>query len=106
MRKVLDEGTTSPEIQQMKAYLKVVKEKLKKEEAKVKEQQEQVKIAEKNLENARKELHRRRIEAEKIEMHKEHWRKQTQKELERKETIEHDEVGTTMHQAHHRKKQK
>lgn len=104
LRKTLDEGTTSPEIQQMKAYLKVVKERLKREEDKVKKQQEQVKIAEKNLEEARKDLQRKRVEVEKIQAHKTHWEHDMKKEIERKETQEHDEVGTTVYEAHKRRK--
>src|SRR5271170_3224641 len=42
MRSEMDQGTTSPKIQQMKSYLKVVEEKRKVEEKKVKDQQEQV----------------------------------------------------------------
>ena len=103
LRKALDEGTTSDEVLQMKAYLKVVKEKLIKEEAKVKEQQKQVKTAEQNLETAKQDLHRKRMEVEKIQLHKEEWTKETRKEMQREEAKEHDEVGTTMHQAHKRK---
>ena len=46
MREEMDHDTTSPKIQQMKAYHKVVKEKLKLEEKKVQDQKEQVRIAE------------------------------------------------------------
>ena len=42
LRDTLDQGTTSDKIQQMKAYIKVVKENLKLEDKKVKEQKEQV----------------------------------------------------------------
>lgn len=45
LREILDEGTTSTVIKQMKDYLKVVKDKLVKEEAKVKEQQRKVDAA-------------------------------------------------------------
>lgn len=103
-RKALDEGTTSPEIQQMKAYLKVVKEKLKKEEAKVKQQQDQVTNAKKNLETARQDWLLKRKEAEKIELHKEQWEKEANIEFDRKQTAEQDEVGTVIHQANKRKK--
>lgn len=104
LRKVLDEGTTSPEVQQMKAYLKVVKEKLAKEEGKVKEQKKQVKKAEEELESAKLNLKQKRIEVQKIEMHKEEWTKEANKERLREETRIHDELGQTIHQANKRKK--
>lgn len=104
LRKALDEGTTSPEVIQMKVYLKIVKEKLAKEEEKVKKQREAVRLAEKNLEDARRELKKRRVEEEKIKIHKEHWNKEMQAELSKKEAIEHDEIGQTMYEPHRKKK--
>lgn len=104
LRKALDEGTTSDEVIRMKAYLKIVKEKLQKEEEKLKEQQKHVKTAEQNLENAKKELNRRRIEEEKIHLHKDHWKKEVKKEMDREEAKEHDEIGTAMYEAQKRKK--
>src|ERR1700722_13296440 len=56
MRDEMDQGTTSPKIQQMKVYLKVVKERLAVEEKKVKDQKQQVETAEKNLEAAKEVL--------------------------------------------------
>ena len=47
MRNEMDHGTTSPKLQQMKAYLKVVKERIVIEEKKVKDQKAQVETAEK-----------------------------------------------------------
>lgn len=104
LRKALDEGTTSDEVLQMKAYLKIVKEKLAKEEAKVKEQKNQVRIAEKNLEEAKKDLHKKRIEEEKIKMHHEEWLKEMKRELAKHEAKEHDEIGQVLYEAHRRKK--
>lgn len=94
LRKALDEGTTSDEVLQMKAYLKVVKEKLKKAEEKVKEQKVQVKNAEQALEVALKDLHRKRVEEEKIKMHKEEWEKEALKEMAKQEARDHEEIGT------------
>lgn len=96
LRKSLDEGTTTDKIMQMKAYLKVAKEKVKVEEKKVKDQQDQVEIATKNLTNAQNELRLRRQEVDKIETHKKDWIKQMQKEEELIEGREQDEIGTVI----------
>lgn len=96
MLKALDEGTTSPEVLQMRGYIKVVKVKLAEEEQKVKAQEEQVDIAKKNLEVAKQELAMRRKEVEKIEQHKEIWLKEAKKELEIEEGREQDEMGSVM----------
>lgn len=93
LRAMLDEGTTSPKIQQAKAYLKVVQEKLIAEEKKVKEQQDQVATAEKNLELAREELRRKRQEVDKLHTHRKDWEKEMQKELDVIEGREQDELG-------------
>lgn len=103
LRDLLDHESTSPKIQQMKVYLKVVDEKLVIEEKKVKEQQEQVNIAEKNLEQARQELHQRRQEVDKLLNHKKDWEKQMAKELQIVEGREQDELGAIMHTTFHRK---
>lgn len=97
MRQTLDEGTTSPKIQQMKAYIKVVKERLKSEEKKVKEQKDQVDLAEKNLLVAQNELKAKRQEVEKLTTHKIDWEKTMRKELEIIEAREQDELGNTVY---------
>lgn len=106
LREALDSGSTSPEILQMKAYLKVVKEQLAKEEQKVKKQQEQVVVAENNLKIAISDLKQKRLELEKIALHKEEWEKEAAKEMLKEEIKEEDEVGTLMHQAEKRKKER
>ena len=103
LREILDQGATSPKIQQMKAYLKVVDEKLKVEEKKVKDQQEQVVIAEKNLEQAKQELRIKRQEVDKLMMHKKDWEKEKRRELGIIEGREQDELGAIIHGVHHRK---
>lgn len=105
LRQALDEGTTSDEVLQMKAYIKVVQERLAKEEEKVAKQKEQVKIAEQNLEKAQIELKQKRIEEEKIKIHREEWEKEMKKELDQREAKEQDELGQLMHQSQKRKKQ-
>lgn len=97
MRQTMDEGTTSPKIQQMKAYLKVVKEKLKIEEKKVKEQKDQVELAEKNVEMARHDLNKKRLEVDKLETHRKDWEKEMRKELEVIEGREQDEMGNIIY---------
>ncbi|MCC5832925.1 MAG: type III secretion T3S chaperone [Chlamydiales bacterium] len=104
LRKVLDEGTTSDEVLQMKAYLKVVKEKLAKEEEKVKQQEQQVRIAERNLEEAKRDLKQKRLEEEKIELHKKEWEKETRAEILKQEAKEQDEIGQVLYESHRKKK--
>ncbi|MFV0340769.1 MAG: type III secretion T3S chaperone [Parachlamydiaceae bacterium] len=104
MREEMDHGTTSPKIQQMKVYSKVVEEKLKAEEKKVQDQKEQVKIAEKNLEAAKEELKRKRMEVDKLLTHKVDWEKEMRKEEEIQEGREQDEIGSVMHLIHKRRR--
>lgn len=101
MREEMDHGTTSPKIQQMKAYLKVAKERVAAEEKKVKDQQQQVDAAEKNLEVAKNELKRKRLEVDKLTSHREDWTKETRKEMEIIEGREQDELGSLIYTARH-----
>lgn len=96
LRDELDHTTTSPKIQQMKAYLKVVEEKLQVEEKKVKNQKEQVNIAQKNVDEAKLDLDRKRLEVEKFTSHQKDWEKEMRKELEIIEGREQDELGNTI----------
>lgn len=96
MRDEMDGGTTSPKIQQMKAYLKVVVEKLAVEEKKVADQKAQVQTAEKNLEAAKEELKRKRQEVDKLVTHQKDWEKEMLKEEEIMEGREQDELGSVM----------
>lgn len=104
LRYEMDHDTTSPKIQQMKAYIQVVKEKLKIEEKKVKDQQEQVKIAENNVQLAKEELKRKRQEVDKLTSHRKDWEKEMKKELEIIESREQDELGNTMYTVNQRRK--
>lgn len=94
LRQCLDEGTTTDKIMQMKAYLKVAKERVKIEEKKVKDQQDQVDIAQKNLTEAQNNLRLRRQEVDKLESHRKDWLKELKKEEEIVEGREQDEIGT------------
>jgi hypothetical protein len=104
MRDEMDHGTTSPKIQQMKVYAKVVEEKLKAEEKKVQDQKEQVKIAEKNLEAAKEDLKKKRLDVDKLLTHKVDWEKEMRKEEEIQEGREQDEIGSVMHLIHKRRR--
>lgn len=106
LREELDRGTTTDKIQQMKAYIKVVKENLKNEEKKVKEQQEQVVLAEKNLQMAIHELAMKRLEVDKIELHKKDWFKEQNRELEIKEENEFNEQGSVIYSMKQKEKKK
>lgn len=97
LRDELDHGTTTDKIQQMKAYIKVVKENLKAEDKKVKEQKEQVDLADKNLKVALSELAQKRIEVDKLEMHKKDWLQGVRLELAIKEEAEFNEQGAVIY---------
>jgi hypothetical protein len=103
LRDTLDEGSTSPKIQQMKVYLKIVDENLKVEEKKVKDQQEQVSIAEKNLKQALEDLRLKRQEVDKLLTHQKDWEKEMKKALQIIEGREEDELGAVIHSIHKRK---
>lgn len=102
MRREMDHGTTSPKIQQMKAYLKVVKERVKVEEKKVHDQKGQVDLAEKNLKVAQEELRLRRQEVEKLLTHRKDWEKEMRREMEIIEGREQDELGSVTYLTHRR----
>lgn len=103
LRETMDNPSTSPKIQQMKVYLKLVEEKLKVEEKKVKDQKEQVAAAEKNLDLAKQDLYRKRQEVDKLLIHKKDWEKEMKRELELMEGREQDELGSVIHTTQHRK---
>jgi flagellar biosynthesis chaperone FliJ len=100
MRDELDHGTTTTKIQQMKAYLKVVKERVAAEEKKVKDQKVQVEIAEKNLQVARDDLKAKRQEVDKLKTHRSDWIKEMRKEQEIVEGREQDELGSIIFTTH------
>lgn len=103
LRQSLDEGTSSEKILQMKAYLKVAKERVKVEEKKVKDQKDQVEIAAKNLQMAQHELRVKRQEVDKIENHRKDWQKELQKEEQIIEGREQDEIGNVIYLTKSRK---
>lgn len=98
LRELLDEGTTSDTVLQMKSYLKVVALQLTEEEEKVRKQAESVLAASREVEKAEIELAKRRKEEEKTRLHKEEWMKEALKEEARAEEKEQDEMGQLLHQ--------
>ena len=102
LRETLDQASSSPKIQQMKVYLKLVDEKLVIEEKKVKDQKDQVAIAQKNLDQAKEELQRKRQEVDKLKSHQKDWEKEMLKEIAIKEGREEDELGSIIHSIHQR----
>lgn len=106
LRSEMDHGTTSDKIEQMKNYLKVVKEKLVIEDQKVKEQEEQVDLAEKNLKIALHELAQKRLEVDKLEMHKKDWIKEIRREVELKEENESTEQGSVIYSMKKKEREK
>jgi len=103
LRDTLDHATTSPKVQQMKAYLKVAQEKLAIEEKKVKDQQDQVDLAQKNVDLAKEELKRKRQEVDKLLTHQKDWEKSMRKEMEIIEGREQDELGNVTYTIHKKK---
>jgi flagellar biosynthesis chaperone FliJ len=103
LRDTLDHEMSSPKVQQMKVYLKVVEEKLKVEEKKVKDQQDQVTLAQKNLDQAKEDLRIKRQEVDKLLTHKKDWEKEMKKEQEIVEGREQDELGTVIYVGRQRK---
>ncbi len=104
LRHEMDHGTTSPKIQQMKAYLKVVDEKLQVQEKKVKEQKEQVEKAKQALEEAREHLRLKRLEVDKMKTHRKDWIALAKEEQRREEGRELDEIGNLTYLARKRQK--
>ncbi len=100
LRDELDHGTTSPKVQQMKVYLKVVDEKLKIEEKKVQEQKVKVENAQKDVDEAKRQLSLRRLEVDKLNTHREDWQKEMRKEEEIVESREMDEIGQIIYNLH------
>ena len=101
---LLEDITTSEEIQQHKRYIEVVNEKLAAEEEKVQKQKEQVELAEKEVLLAEEHWREKRKEVEKLETHKEQWLKQMKKELAAEEAKEQEELGSSMFISRHYKR--
>ncbi len=97
LREKLDEGTSSVKITQMKQYLKIVVEDLAVHEKKVDAQNKIVEAAEKQVEDARQDLLKKQKDVEKLKLHHKEWKKEMHVIEERREGVEEDEMGSTMH---------
>ncbi len=96
-RAKLDEGTSTAKLQQMKHYLKLVAEQLSGEERKVDVQKKVVEQAATQVELARIDLFKRQKDVEKLRLHHKEWKKEMHIIEERREGVEGDEMGSTMH---------
>lgn len=96
LREVMDAGTTTDKIQQMRVYLKVVEEKLAQEEDKVKKQKLAVEQAQVDLKNAQETWKQCIKEVDKLVEHRKMWLKEMQLEVDREEAKEQDELGSVM----------
>lgn len=105
IRHAFDLGTTSEEVLQKKAYLKVVEQRVNKVEQRVAEQIKQVQAAENALTAAQQELHIKRMEEEKLTLHREEWIKEMKKELAHQEAKEQDEIGQLLYESRKRKQE-
>lgn len=97
VRQALDKGAKYEKVEMMKNYLKVVKEQLKEKEQQVAAQKKAVENAEKELEEAKKNLFEKKKDLEKLNIHKDEWKKEASLEEVRKEASEEDEVGSVRH---------
>lgn len=104
LREELDRGTTSPKIQQMKQYLKIVDEELKQKEAKVTEQKKKVDEAQQQVDLARQDLLKKQHDVEKLRIHKEEWKEEMRREMEKQEATETDEMGSVRYSRKRSKK--
>ena len=95
----LDQGTDSLRLDVSYKYLKVVHEDLARKKKKVLEQDKVVKKAEEQVHIARQEMLKKQQEVEKLNLHKSEWKKQVLKEIEHKEAIESDEIGSAKYSA-------
>ena len=96
MRGALD-AENPPEIEQMRQYLKLVKEELQSKQRKVDDQAKKVKEAENQVEIARKALIEKQKNVEKLAKHRKEWQKEVMKEQERKEEGVTDEISSARH---------
>ncbi len=103
LREALDAGSPSHKIEQIRVYIKEVKDKMYEEKRKVERQEKQVERATKELEAAQKVLKERRLEVDKLETHKGDWSAKELKELRRLEAKEQDEIGSLVFLSNKRK---
>jgi flagellar biosynthesis chaperone FliJ len=105
LRQALDEGLPTNKLQQMKVYLQVVDEQLAAKNKKVATQQQQVDLAQKQVDLATDDLFQKKRDLEKMELHKKEWEKEVHHWTERKEAVEHDELGSATFQIRKREEE-
>lgn len=104
-RSEMDAGMRTDKMQQMRQYLKLVNEKLKVEETKVLKQQQVVEAAEKAVETARQDLFKKQKDIEKLNIHKDEWKREMRYMEEHRLGNENDEMGSAIHNARKKKKE-
>jgi hypothetical protein len=103
LREHMDAGDPSAKIEQMRYYLKTVDEKLRGKEVKVKEHQKLVDNATIAVETARTDLIKRQHDVEKMHQHRKEWEKEQKAIEEHKESLDADEIGSSLHQRRRKK---
>lgn len=93
----MNEGTHSDKIDIASKYIKVVQDQLTQKKKKVLDQDKVVKTATQNVELARVEMIKKQQDVEKLNIHKAEWKKGVMKELDHKEALEGDEIGSAKH---------
>lgn len=105
LRESLDTGESTDKVQQKKRYLKIVEEKLQEKQKKVDTQKVQVKNAKEQVEAAKIDMIHKQKDIEKLNMHKKEWERELAQEIERKEAVEQDELGSAVHELKKRKRE-
>lgn len=101
----MNEGTHSDKIDIASKYIKVVQDQLTQKKKKVLDQDKIVKVAAQNVELARIEMIKKQQDVEKLNIHKTEWKKEVMKEIDYKEALEGDEIGSAKHISLKREKQ-
>jgi hypothetical protein len=101
----MNQGTYSHKIDTAHKYIKVVEDQLKQKKKKVTDQDKVVQTASQQVEIARKDLLKTQQDVEKLKIHKTEWKQGVMKELDYKEALEGDEIGSAKHLSLKREKE-
>jgi len=93
----LDQGTYSYKIDTANKYIKVVEDQLKGKKKLVLDQDKVVKNALQQVEVARQEMIKKQHDVEKLNIHRQEWKKGVMKEFEYTQALESDEIGSAKH---------
>lgn len=104
LREILDKGTTSDKIKVMREYIEVVNEELIQKEKRLQAQKKVIEEGEIAVEEARKDMLKKQQDVEKLKIHRKEWEKEMKLQMEHKEGIETDDLGTSMHTTRKRKR--